>query len=696
MQLPNDRPRFLDRRQFIRSAAGGALTVAGAIGCGSGGSGGGVPENPGGSTLSDTTRMATLDSVQTFAQSIDLADFAGAQQQILNNFLPRPEFNTASVTPGGVSAVFVDGVVTHIIMNRAAKPGENTGPDSGRAAPSRGTEVPQGSLAALLLNAMGSAFRNEAGVIAPAVNSKDYVVKNGAGDIESLRNFGKPAFFYLSAHGDQADVPVIQNGKYVKDAQGKFTMEPAFAVSTSTAYDGAAQATYRTEILLGQVAAGVCLESIVGGKGVFAKRLLVTTRWVKAYWGFSPNSLIWISACSSNSSISQDFVQACLAAANGAALYVGWSDFTEGDHAVQVSKFVIDRVLGANKLSPVETPNQRPFDFVQVYDDLRKRNLHSRPTLNPDTGSAFGSRTTEVIFTQGGASKFGLLAPTISRVLVSEYEKQAILLGTFGLPPESDRAVLIGGIEAHVDSWAEDKILCTLPETGTGSSGDVVVIVRAHKSNVRRITEWTFNMRYKWFGDPSPLIVNGQFTMRYRADVGTYRTKPAETPIEPLRTAITTADTHGSMTASGQVLSGDCTITWSKSVTLGVPNATPAPPNLIASYLEVDTKTKAGLIGLAFGSLAPQWFNQLVRCPNTPDVSADFAVAAITSGQHDFADPTETGHPAVPLLSIPLTFQQNFSVTAGAVEEAIPHLRWEWDAVTPQFPPLADAARSVG
>jgi len=145
-----------------------------------------------------------------------------------------------------------------------------------------------------------------------------------------------------------------------------------------------------------------------------------------------------------------------------------------------------------------------------------------------------------------------------------------------------------------------------------------------------------------------------------------------------------------------QVLSGDCTVTWSKSVNLAAQNALPAPPNIVVSYLEVDTKTKAGLMGLAFGSLKPQWFNQLVTCPDTPPVSADFAVAAITSGQHEFTDPTESGHPALPLLSFPITFQQDFTATAGVVEETEPHLRWEWDAVTPKFPPLPDAARSVG
>jgi hypothetical protein len=70
-------------------------------------------------------------------------------------------------------------------------------------------------------------------------------------------------------------------------------------------------------------------------------------------------------------------------------------------------------------------------------------------------------------------------------------------------------------------------------------------------------------------------------------------------------------------------------------------------------------------------------------------------VAAIFSGQHEFADPTESGRPALPILSLPLTFQQDYSLTAGAVEEAEPHLRWEWDAVTPKFPPLPEAARSV-
>ncbi|MFM7321562.1 MAG: hypothetical protein ACKO5K_08580, partial [Armatimonadota bacterium] len=661
-----------------------------------GGSGGGVPNN-GGPAVSSSAREAVIESIRSFAETIDLRDLSSAQQALVDRIQSMPEFQTAEATPGGVSALFRDGVAYHVFLNRAAKPGENFGEDSGRAQPGRGVEVPRDSINAVMINAMGDAFRDESGVLAPAVASRGYTVARRSGDIENMRNFGRPALFYISAHGDRTKVPVIAGGNFAKDSNGKILMEKAFALSTSTPWNKAMEDKYQYEILLGRVGAGTMLESIVNDRGVFADKLLITTRWVKVHWRFAPNSLIWISACSSNSAISQDFVNACEDGAEQAGLYVGWSDWADDDHAVLVSKFVIDRLLGANLLSPRETPNQRPFDFVQVYADLRARGLHARPTKNPATGLAFANRTTEVVFTQGSKSQFGLLAPTLKTVLVDEYAGTAILLGTFGTPPESERAVLIGGIEAKTKSWAADRIVCELPKSGTGSAGDVVVFVRAHKSNTRRITRWRLNLRYKWFGELAPLVVSGEFGLDFRADVGDYRSKPAEAPTKPVRTAIAATGAKGTIVGSGTAQDADCTVSWSGSAQLETPGTVPNPTNIVGAIMEIDVKTNRGLLGLAFGSLDPQWFTWKIECPDAPTTSFKFPVAAIAQGEpHDFTDPTESGKPALPYLNFPLTLGKDFAISAGAYEEPSPQrLRWEWDASIPDFPPAADAARSV-
>jgi hypothetical protein len=686
----------LDRRQFLRLATSGTIVAAGGVwGCGGGG-GDGAPINPGGQTVSETSRQAVMDSAKTMMENMAFTDFEASKVQIRDFLIAKPEIEQARVTDGGVVSMFKDGIPYHIILSRLAAPGEDTGPDSGRAG--RGTDVPKGTLAARLVNAMGNAFRDEAGLIAPAVSSKDYAVVRPGGAIESLRNFGAPAFFYMSAHGDETDVPVIQNNQFVKDSNGDFLMEKAFALSTSTPYNEAAKLQYLAEILRGEVAAGSVLESKVNGKFTFADKLLITTRWVKRYWNFSPNSLIWISACSSNGTKSQDFVSACLSKAGNKALYVGWTDFADGDHAVQVTKFVIDRLLGANLLAPKESPDQRSFDFVQVYNDLRKRGLHSRPTLNPTTGGAFVGRNTEIIFTQGSASTFGLLAPSIEQVLIDEYAEKAILLGTFGEPDPSERAVLIGGIEAQVAAgdWTPTKIKATLPQSGPGSAGDVVVIVRAHKSNVRRITTWKWKLRYKWTDERPALKVAGTFDIRFRADIGEYRTKPAEDPKKPFRSAYATKDSQGSLTASGSVTQQNCTTTWSDTADFQSPANQPVPANIVAAYLDVDTKTHNGFLGLAFGSLDPKWFTMKIACTGSGAVTNQFAVAALGADDiHEYPDPTDQGGAALPIPTIPFQFGQNFAIAAGVYEFANPHIHWDWDAITPEFLPDDAAARSA-
>jgi hypothetical protein len=252
--------------------------------------------------------------------------------------------------------------------------------------------------------------------------------------------------------------------------------------------------------------------------------------------------------------------------------------------------------------------------------------------------------------------------------------------------------VTINGHPQTVDKWGKDQILVKLPLTGPDSSGAVVVESMGRKSNPRMLTEWKFKLRYTWYGEDVHLQVNGDFTLRFRADVGSYRDVPSETPRKPIRTAIAASDGGGNMIASGSLTEGSCTTTWSGSINPGVPTHTPVPDDIIVSSMELNTQTRAGFMGLGFGAKAIP-FNMTVQCSGSPPVNGKFAVAALTKLQHTFENPGDPALPAVPLYAMPLNFAADFSLPAGVVEEVDPHLRWEWDAVTPIHPPNTTDAR---
>jgi hypothetical protein len=152
---------------------------------------------------------------------------------------------------------------------------------------------------------------------------------------------------------------------------------------------------------------------------------------------------------------------------------------------------------------------------------------------------------------KAGSGAYGLLAPTIEYITVHEgTNPTADLLGTFGTPP-SDYQVLVGGTPATIRTWTNDIISIELPETGPTSAGDVQVIVRGHKSNIRQITRWTINAHYKMTGEAT-LKAEGDFKLVMRADIGEYRQNPGIVFIRPTRGAFADAKSQGTLTGSGE------------------------------------------------------------------------------------------------------------------------------------------------
>ncbi len=690
----------MDRRQFLRAVAGGVLAAGagGLAGCGGGGGGnGGGGGGGGGGSLTQEQILGVLEETRAFLDAMPVVEQDEMHRRLLTFLRTRSEILHAGETRDAVWAVFRNGMPYAVFTNRGVKPGEaNLDPDEqdaiGRAA---GFELPRGTLTARLYNAMGPGFKNEPEIIGGVLNRKGYVPTVLRAEVESLRNIGQPGVFYFSAHGGEVDIPKL-------DAQGKLIfgpdklpiMEKSFGLSTATAYTKEAAMAYAAEILAGLLGAASCVENIVNNRYVRANRFLITSRWVRRFWSFSPDSLVWISACSSASGEANSLVAACKA--KGAGMYVGWSDWVEGDHAVQVSKFVIDRLLGANVLAPVENPKQRPFNYSDVYNDLRRRGLHARPTLSPNTGSPISGRTTQIIFTAGPGSQFGLLAPSIAFVRIDEENDEAVLYGIFGEPPADERAVLIGGLEAAVIEWTKDRVRVRLPRTGTGSSGDVEVQVRAHRSNIRRITEWNLQMRYRFQPPETPgLKVEGPLRLRFRADVGEYREKPGERPKKVVRYAMLTRDSNANLTASGRHSSGGCTTTWSGQAELLPYGYSGSEPNPGLSHMaKIDGIDRKLSVGLAIGGFAPYpWIARIV-CPEGTQ-SHDFTPAfGLLMEIVSYGQPLDESQTGMVLPSLVMPLNNSWGISSGVFESEEGFIRLEWDAANPIAPPDPDAARS--
>src|SRR5262249_18827291 len=156
-----------------------------------------------------------------------------------------------------------------------------------------------------------------------------------------------------------------------------------------------------------------------------------------------------------------------------------------------------------------------------IVADLNSRgwNVTNHPTYGAAT---FG------LFAKAGGGEFGLLAPTIQTLDVDEYRGRLFLNGEFGTDSTSNaQFVSCGNQDLHIIKWEKDKIECDLP---IDAYGDVVVTVGIRKSNVRQLTRWDLTINFKETREGYPsLKITGPIMLRFRADIGEYRKKPAET-----------------------------------------------------------------------------------------------------------------------------------------------------------------------
>ncbi len=671
-------PLKLDRRGFLRLvvAGGSAVATGGLIGCGgSGGGGGSFGTIPRG-TLSETDRHACLDAIQAFLDTnagLSLDEQAAAALAFVRT---RPEFVDSDLDEDGVWAFFVDAVPLFLLFNREPDPAppDLRWPLSLGRAP---TEVPDNSTA-MLINTLGPVFADVIPVVKPLLQGNGYSTIVDPGTVESLRAFNDDGVFFIYAHGGMPRIPILTaGGDFELGPNGRPRGRREFGVWTSDmAVPGSVEA-FRDDIDHGRLGIGMAHHGTgQPGSPRSVRHYWFTAAFVDTYMNFGSDSLVWFNCCRSNSSVSQGFVQACIRA--GAGLFVGWNRRTTDGDCIVCSRFVFDRLLGANATSPLENPLQRPFEYDKVWQSMAAKGLPSG-----------------LVYTVGNGN-FGLLAPTIAYILINEFDDEAHLFGTFGNVASSDREVTIGGTPVTVKSWAKDKIIVDLPQNGGGSAGDVVVKVRGHKSNIRQITQWQIDLVYDWIHtDLPPLDVAGTFNLKFRADIGHYRDQPGVPPLEPVRWAVAKKTSQGTLTGAGQTVDpGGCTNWWTGVADFEAGGFSGGTGFSVISRMKIDTDNQTGALGFSLaGPEAP--FHWHVQCPGAPPGDVPFMVSV---GLLEGFQPFSTPEPSIPPIQLPffnLPFAADYTVPAHHfIDNTFNPLKIDitWAAVTPTAPPDPNGA----
>jgi hypothetical protein len=517
-------------RQYRQMLSFGSLIIIVTLllaACGGGGGGGGTGTNQDAPDMSAVPesmtpdeRNAAMDTVNLAWGGINTGSLATDNQALVAYINTLPDFADAGISADGtVWARFKDGYPV-IFKTKIVPPGTViSAPKMNPARAITRSPIPQGDKAVLVdvdLLADGSL-----GTIQPALQKKGYTPSRLRGTVAEFLSIKNVSVLFISSHGG------TQTTKSGKLSYVVMTNEKVAPFDPLDANANSLKALYRADEL---TMAGVRVRDTNGVQiSVPGSYWSVTDVFVKNNWSFTGNSLVVLDTCelfkdnvltaAADKVVYQNFRAALTGA--GAAVLVGWDGQVSPGFASNVMQLFFDRVLGANAYQP-ESPLQRPFSFKDVHDWLVSSGKH-----HETAGGA--------LMLQGS----GQLVPTIQRALVYTPAAGAQHAGKWILELSGEfnteaGIVTVNNIERPWLSWTDHNIIVELPASmdSPGSSGDVVVEVRQHRSNALPLTQWTGTVRQAQLGTDIGSVASVDITCPVRATVDVHfnRETPGVTP----------------------------------------------------------------------------------------------------------------------------------------------------------------------
>ncbi|MBD3174031.1 MAG: hypothetical protein GF320_02525 [Armatimonadia bacterium] len=511
---------------YFAGCAGGAGSIPGdQNGDGDDGSGGAPTEQ-----VTDEQRDESLGEVTQLAASLPDADIPTENRALVETLQAREHIIDAGVDENSetVYATYSDGLTVNFIRNRLpqyeAAAGATAVRDVSEVA-ARAGEVARGGKA-YVGNGLGSCYPSapsDASRIAGYLSAAGYDVNQLSMTVDSLKSIKNASVLFLNTHGTPATLirEVVQND------DGSWAVAPddeaakTFVLWTATPANRQTIAKYQTELREGQLAIVSADHNQTGDGGCTSPaHLAITAAFVHQHWSFAPGSVAWVQACFSGA---PEFAAAC--AASGAGVYAGWDKVVAGAAA---PVYFFDRGLARNDRHPADPPI-RAFGWKQLHEGIQDQGLDQQAVPTSFAGIEFRnpvvSGMTTLGFTEGSPAA-SHIAPSIRKVTPVESMDSLQIFGAFG---DKQGTVEVGGTELNVTSWSKDHVVCDLPPSGPGSTGDVVVTVDGVESNEVPLTEWRGTMTYTVEGEGS---LKREYTieLQIRGDIHTFRERWDDDP----------------------------------------------------------------------------------------------------------------------------------------------------------------------
>ena len=386
----------------------------------------------------------------------------------------------------------------------------------------QGTELPV-SRNARLLNTLDSRWTDSGAKIDPWLSSAGYVTSRGHSEVSDLAKISGDGVFFWATHAGSGEVLNKKNRVFGMMTETKAS--PQLDKSK----------LYKDYWDQGYIVVGFAEFLQPNGSVAEEPHYAITQKFVRDFMHFDPNSLVYVSACTS----AYDFLREAFYFA-GAGAYVGWDAPTSGSASV-VDETFFDLLLGQDAVNP-QKPRQRPFNIGWIRSWMLTNNKHKDPQGTAGL----------VIETKG---QFALLRPTIFRVFVHDTPADKTdyieIEGEFGNDPgNKDRAVTIGGVAQADVTWTPHGITLNLPLSGNQSYGDITVQSRGHLSNVAQLTRWRLPLSYTFRGRGS-LTQKINVTYVLRGDISGYRNEPYGTPFGTGHAISSSKEASGTYQMSG-------------------------------------------------------------------------------------------------------------------------------------------------
>ena len=528
-------------------SAGQVPVTAGTGGQTGTGGNGGSTQGPGGSVAGDTPLTpaavkSVLDAADTQFSSIvnSTTDHNARNQQMAAWLQSRPEFAAAGVTaedsvwgrmkdghlyvatstfiPGEEGRSAVGGKALPMpahpipISNapfryvNGGKKGLNGWQRSAKRTRDATNELPKQTQARVLLSLDKGFYNPPNDQIAQTLRDYHYNVIQQTATVENLKSVSGDGAFYWGTHGT-IDV----------DDRTNTAFWAAWSATDVTAENAV---TYKDDLNDGSLVFFTAAYQ-QSGTGVACKtHYAITTKFIAKYnWSFADNCFLYMACCKSD--YAKIVIDMGDRADAGAATY-GWDKNVGVNAAWKAGAFAFDRLLGANRVAPLESAPQRPFDVAAIYQEMQNKGLDN------------GGDGCKLIEHDDGPP---LLAPTIYNMVMSERIQESPLRGKSKLTINgqfgTDKGtVKIGGVEVPVDKWEKDKIECQPADLpGPGFAGDVLVLSHDRPSNSVPLTQWHGKLTYTIDLLP-PQASNAVSTITcdvyFRGDVHKFRNQAGE------------------------------------------------------------------------------------------------------------------------------------------------------------------------